>query len=109
MRIQRAILFAAALSLGGLPAARAERLDDGWEYYQGSLGGLWEIWRGTKASDNVTWTAVSLPHCFNARDAVDPDTRYYQGPGWYRTRLKVKETIPPGRTLLHFEGAGQKT
>jgi beta-galactosidase len=109
MRIHRAILYASALLLGGVPAARAERLDEGWEYYQGSLGGLWEVWRGSKASDNVSWTPVSLPHCFNARDAVDPDVRYYQGPGWYRTRLKLKETLPQGRTLLHFEGAGQKS
>src|SRR6267378_1674390 len=49
------------------------RLDTGWEYYQGRLGSTWEIWRGDKASDNVAWTPVALPHCFNARDAVDPD------------------------------------
>ncbi len=82
---------------------------EGWEFYQGSLGSLWEIWRGDKASDNVTWTPVTLPHCFNARDAVDPDVRYYQGPGWYRTRLKVANPFPNGRTLLHFNGAGQKS
>jgi beta-galactosidase len=50
---------------------------------------------------------VSLPHCFNARDAVDPDTRYYQGPGWYRKQLTVANPFPNGRTLLHFDGAGQ--
>jgi len=48
-------------------------------------------------------------HCFNARDAVDPDTHYYQGPGWYRTQLDIKNPYANGRTLLHFEGAGQKT
>jgi len=85
------------------------RLSDGWEFYQGSLGSTWEIWRGDKATDNVTWTPVTLPHCFNARDAVDPDVRYYQGPGWYRTRLKVANPFPNGRTLLHFDGAGQKS
>src|SRR4051812_41907 len=108
-------VFVAAL-LGGLPIwsaiappVRAERIDGGWEYYQGSLGGLWEIWRGNKASDNVNWTPVTLPHCFNARDSVDPDVRYYEGPGWYRTRLTLQNPFPQGRTLLHFEGAGQKS
>lgn len=86
-----------------------QRLSAGWEYYQGSLGSSWEIWRGDKASDNVTWTPVTLPHCFNARDAVDPDVRYYQGPGWYRTRLKLANPYLNGRTLLHFDGAGQKS
>src|SRR5258706_9582331 len=89
-------------------AESRQRLDDGWEFYQGSLGSTWEIWRGDKATDNVTWTPVTLPHCFNARDSVDPDVRYYQGPGWYRTRLQVANPFPQGRTLLHFDGAGQK-
>jgi beta-galactosidase len=52
---------------------------------------------------------VQLPHCFNARDCVDPDASYYQGPGWYRTHVPAENPIAGGRTLLHFEGAGQKT
>jgi beta-galactosidase len=84
-------------------------LDNGWEFYQGSLGSAWEIWRGDKATDNVVWQPVTLPHCFNARDSVDPDVHYYQGPGWYRTRLKLANPFPDGRTLLHFDGAGQKS
>jgi beta-galactosidase len=84
-------------------------LDSGWEFYQGSLGSTWEIWRGDKATDNVKWVPVTLPHCFNGRDAVDPDVRYYQGPGWYRTHLKVQNPEKEGRTLLHFNGAGQRS
>lgn len=90
-------------------AAAPQRLTDGWEHYRGTLGSVWEVWRGEKASDNVSWTKVTLPHCFNARDAVDPDERYYQGPGWYRTRLEAGDPFPRGRTLLHFDGAGQAT
>lgn len=86
-----------------------QRLASGWEFYQGSLGSPWELWRGEAASDNVTWTPVTLPHCFNARDAVDPDVRYYQGPGWYRTKIKIQNPFPNGRTLLYFDGAGQKS
>ena len=89
------------------PTKRA--LNTGWEYYQGSLGSIWEIWRGNKATDNVTWKTVILPHCFNGRDSVDPDNPYYQGPGWYRTKLIVSNPYTGGRTLLHFNGAGQKT
>ncbi len=86
-----------------------QRLDEGWEFHQGSLGSIWEIWRGDRATDNVKWTPVTLPHCFNARDAVDSDAHYYEGPGWYRTHLKLSNPYPQGRTLLHFEGAGQKS
>jgi len=85
------------------------RLNEDWEYHRGGLGSIWEVWRGDKATDNVEWTPVRLPHCFNARDAVEADSRYYQGPGWYRTRLKLANPFPEGRTILHFKGAGQKS
>jgi beta-galactosidase len=104
------LLVLACLSLVSANAAEVrQRLDSGWEFYQGTLGSTWEIWRGDKATDNVIWQPVTLPHCFNARDSVDPDVHYYQGPGWYRTRLKLVNPFPNGRTLLHFDGAGQKS
>ena len=104
------LLLFVFISLFSAGAAEArQKLADGWEFYQGSLGSTWEIWRGEAATDNVTWTPVTLPHCFNARDAVDPDVRYYQGPGWYRQKLKLANPFPNGRTLLHFDGAGQKS
>lgn len=89
------------------PEATSRRLSE-WEYRKGSLGGPWEAWR--KANDDANkWIAVQVPHSFNAFDAVDPDAPYYQGPGWYRTRFQFANPYPSGRTLLHFEGAGQKT
>jgi beta-galactosidase len=91
------------------PVRPGRRLDSGWEHYRGTLGGIWEVWRGDKASDNVRWSPVTLPHCFNATDAVDPDEAYYQGHGWYRTRFKNENPHPGGRTLLLFEGAGQRS
>lgn len=89
--------------------SNSHRLLTRWEHYRGSLGSPWEVWRGSKVTTNVAWKPVEIPHCFNAFDAVDPDTPYYQGPGWYRTKLKLDNPFPNGRTLLHFEGAGQKT
>jgi beta-galactosidase len=90
------------------PAVTSHLLADNWEHYRGSLGGIWEVWRGKAAAANVTWTKASMPHCFNAWDAVDPDRPYYQGHGWYRTEFLLENPFPNGRTLLHFEGAGQK-
>jgi beta-galactosidase len=86
------------------------RLTEGWEHYRGSLGGVWEVWRQDKLSNhfNVSWEAVTVPHCFNAFDTVDPDVQYYQGQGWYRMKLKLDNPYPRGRTLLHFEGAAQR-
>lgn len=50
-----------------------------------------------------------MPHCYNAWDAVDPDRTYYQGPAWYRTTAHLDNPFADGRTLLHFEGAGQNS
>jgi beta-galactosidase len=111
-----ALVAAAALTSNALAGETgpgnqqtSERLLTGWEHYRGSLGGPWEVWRGAKASDQVLWQKVDLPHCFNARDAVDPDEVYYRGEGWYRTTLNIANPFPNGRTLLHFEGAGQRS
>ena len=94
--------------------AHAQRITDHWEFLQGDIGGVWEALRAKenhqgKPEDVPVWTNVTLPHCFNAADAVDPDRVYYQGPGWYRTNLDINNPYENGRTLLHFEGSGQKT
>ncbi len=103
-------LLLACLGLASANAAELrQQVDSGWEFHQGALGSTWEIWRGDKAADNVAWQPVTMPHCFNARDSVDPDMHYYQGPGWYRTRLRLANPFPDGRTLLHFDGAGQQS
>lgn len=88
------------------------RLTDNWEFLRQDVGNIWELIRPVKKGqpeEQPLWTKVTLPHCFNAEDAVDPDVNYYQGPGWYRTRLKISNPYPGGRTVLEFEGAGQKT
>ena len=93
-------------------AQKSERLISGWEYVRHDLGGIWEAVRPVAkgSSESVPlWQSVNLPHSFNAQDAVDPDVNYYQGPGWYRTNLKLENPYKGGRILLHFEGAGQKT
>ncbi len=85
------------------------RLIDGWEFTKGDLGGIWEVLRGGRSGGLPVWEKINLPHCYNAFDAVDPDIAYYQGPVWYRNRLVIDNPYPKSRTLLHFEGAGQKT
>ena len=88
------------------------RLTDNWEFLRQDVGNIWELVRPIKKGqpeEQPIWTKVTLPHCFNAEDAVDPDLNYYQGPGWYKTRLKLDNPYPDGRMVLEFEGAGQKT
>lgn len=97
-----------ALADGGPASKTIDRitLTDSWEFLKDSLAGPWEAWLTDQTNP---WTKVSLPHCFNAMDGCDPDTPYYQGPGWYRTRIPINNPFPNGRTILHFEGAGQES
>jgi len=87
----------------------SQRLLNGWEFVKGDLGGVWEAVRIENSSNLPVWEKVTLPHSYNALDGVDPDVAYYQGPGWYRIWLDLLNPFPDGRTILHFEGAGQKT
>lgn len=109
------ILLSAILSgnvLAKIPVKQKERLNENWVFVAHDLGGVWEAVRPAKKDspeEQVVWKKVSLPHCFNAEDAVDPDVKYYQGAGWYKTLLDIKNPYKKGRILLEFEGAGQNT
>ena len=88
------------------------RLSHGWQFIRQDMANAWEVWRPVKAGKPESvplWKDVTLPHCYNASDAVDPDVNYYQGAAWYRIRLQVHNPYPNGRTWLEFEGSGQKT
>ena len=111
-RLKLYVLLLSAFSSQLLYAQQKTRLINNWEFLRQDLGGIWEAVRPVTPGNPESlpvWQKVHLPHCFNARDAVDPDVNYYQGPGWYRTRLNIDNPYAGGRTLLHFEGAGQKT
>lgn len=85
---------------------------ENWQFLKGDVGNVWELVRPVRKGQpecQPIWTPVTLPHCFNAEDGVDPDVNYYQGPGWYKTQLDVNNPYVGGRVLLEFEGAGQKT
>lgn len=112
--LQRTIstLFILLFTTGLAFSQQSVRLNDNWEFLKQDLGGIWEAVRPVGAGNPEAvpiWEKVKLPHCVNAADAVDPDLNYYQGPAWYKTQRKIDNPYQNGRTLLHFEGAGQKT
>lgn len=96
-----------------IPTDSKQRLTEHWEFIRQDMGSIWEVMRpitGAGKPETVPlWQEVTLPHCFNAEDAVDPAINYYQGPGWYRTTLSIDNPYKNGRVYLEFEGAGQKT
>ncbi|WP_181151536.1 alginate lyase family protein [Sphingobacterium gobiense] len=105
------VLIGIAQGLKGV-AQEKHRLSHGWEFVRGDLGDIWEGVRPVPKGGPETvplWKEVTLPHSYNATDAVNPDKNYYQGPAWYRTYLDIENPYADGRTILHFEGAGQKS
>lgn len=106
------VLVVLLITVHRTTARQHTRLNNNWEFVKQDLGGIWEAVRpvGKGNPESVPlWQNVTLPHCVNAEDAVDPDVNYYQGPSWYRTQFSLENPYTNGRTLLHFEGAGQKT
>jgi beta-galactosidase len=102
--IRAAAMWSSSPEDGAVTSAR--RLDSGWRFRQGAVGGIAEVWN---SQNDGSWQAAILPHCFNSHDACDPDKAYFRGQGWYRTRLSLSNPFVDGRTILHFQGAGQTT
>jgi len=80
-----------------------------------TLSGNWEFLLGdwTPGSEGGDWSSVTLPHTWNAVDALngggkDNQSRdgYYRGPGWYRTEIRIPDALDGQRLFLHFEGVG---
>ena len=83
---------------------------DSFEFHKGNIGGIWEALRTYEKGspeDSLTWENITIPHCYNSFDSVDPDIPYYQGPTWYRKKIKINNPYKNGNTFIFFEGAGQ--
>jgi beta-galactosidase len=58
--------------------------------------------------DDSKWQKITLPHTFNGADGEDGGD-YYRGPGWYRRRLILTESLAGRRAFLQFDGAALTT
>ena len=88
------IIGCATLSEAKVLTGHKTRLTDNWLYLRGDIGNIWEAVRPAAPGSSECvplWTPVTLPHCFNATDAVDPDMNYYHCPGWYKTLLDIQK------------------
>jgi beta-galactosidase len=81
----------------------ATRLAEGWEFLRSDTGTVQP--QNSEAQNG--WESVTLPHCFNAMNACDPEQAYFRGSGWYRTHIDARNPHAGGRTVLYFQGAGQ--
>ncbi|HSJ15968.1 MAG TPA: glycoside hydrolase family 2 TIM barrel-domain containing protein [Longimicrobiales bacterium] len=77
-------------------------VNDGWRFAAGDLEGA-----AATEFDDSAWTPVSLPHTWNAEDALTEAVGYRRGTGWYRKHLALDASLRNRRIFLRFEGANQ--
>ncbi len=83
------------------PATRTSTLiDDGWRFIKSNPSGA----EGTSYDDS-SWTAVTLPHTWNAQDGQDGGNNYYRGTGWYRRHFMLPASAAGKKVYLEFDGA----
>lgn len=99
----KALLVAVAI-VAPAPARIRVALTDGWRYSAGPVDDA-----SAAGFDDAGWTAVSLPHTWNAVDAFDKQPGYRRGVGWYRRSLAIDPSLAGKRLYLYFQGANQQT
>ena len=97
MHIRTAFILFILLTLLGWPAMAApgyERsINDGWQF--------------RKEGSAVTQT-VSLPHTWNAADAMDDEPGYWRGTAWYGKTIPINDELAGRKVFVRFEGANQE-
>ncbi|MFC8453444.1 glycoside hydrolase family 2 protein [Kitasatospora sp. NPDC057223] len=85
------------------PASRTWlSLNSGWRFHRGDVAGA-----QAPAFEDSAWSALSVPHTWNAQDGADGGGTYYRGVGWYRRRVTVPEDLAGKMLFLQFAGANQ--
>jgi len=83
------------------PSARQEiALASGWRFQRSDASGA-----NATAFDDSAWSAVTVPHTWNATDGQDGGNNYYRGIGWYRRHVAVPADAAGKRLYLEFDGA----
>ena len=81
------------------PVRGVQDLDAGWRFVRQDVTGADQA-----QFDDHAWSAVTLPHTWNAADGDDGGT-YYRGAGWYRRTVMVSPAASGARRYLEFDGA----
>jgi beta-galactosidase len=99
--------FRAALAMLGLLACVLAQasvrtsipLNEAWRFHRADAAGA-----EAPGFDDTAWTAVTLPHTYNAVDG-EAGGAYYRGPAWYRHTLELPASPSLRRRFLEFDGA----
>jgi len=96
----KSYLMMLAIGLAVSTPAFSERTDQlinsGWMFHKGDVEATAEV--------DSTWTAVDLPHTWNAEDGQDGGSDFWRGAAWYRKQIELP-AMERKRLYLHFEAA----
>ncbi len=88
------------------PPSLRQRVDlnSGWRFVRTDVSGA-----QAPSFDDSAWTAVTVPHTWNAKDGEDGGSDYYRGVGWYRRHYTPPTTFAGKKLWLQFAGANTVT
>jgi len=86
------------------PPSVRQRIDlnAGWRFIRSDVSGA-----ENPAFNDSSWSAVSVPHTWNATDGQNGGANYYRGIGWYRRHYTPPTSLAGRKLWLQFAGANQ--
>src|SRR2546430_438438 len=83
------------------PPSLRQRVDlnTGWRFIRTDVSGA-----QNPTFNDSAWSAVTVPHTWNAKDGEDGGNNYYRGIGWYRRHYTAPATYAGKKLWLQFAG-----
>src|SRR5205814_1875920 len=75
-----------------------QRLNSGWKFRLGEAPAA-----EAEALDEMGWTAINLPHTWNAADGQDGGGNYFRSTGWYRKHFRTPTAWKNRQVYLQFD------
>ncbi len=80
-----------------------ENINKGWHYLEVNTS------TPKQAIAETSWSAIDLPHTWNAFDVTDQDPGYRRSASWYRKNITIADLSATQHYELYFEGANITT
>lgn len=74
-----------------------------------SINDSWMFRMGDSRTGNEGWKIVSIPHTWNATDAMDDEPGFKRGVAWYKKFIQLSDNQVNNPLYIFFEGANQET
>ncbi len=108
LRLARLLILACGLSAGAASAANPASIRPGLPLEPDWFFRFGEGHEAAALAGATTgWTAVTLPHTWNAGDGADGGDNYARGTGWYVRRFTADPAWTNRRVFVEFDGVNR--